>query len=91
MLWATDHLLPNIVQRLRKRTRPFVSVVAPDRELEHISVDDLHHASNRAAWFLHRNLERDEERFLYMGPSDIRYLIWTLASMKAGKCVSPPL
>ncbi|KAI0186670.1 hypothetical protein EV127DRAFT_167651 [Xylaria flabelliformis] len=90
MQWATDDLLPNIILRLRTRTRPFVSVVTPDGELEHLSVDDLHNASNRAAWFLHHNLEKDDENFFYMGPNDIRYLIWILGAMKVGKCVVCP-
>ncbi|KAI1758278.1 hypothetical protein F4782DRAFT_544611 [Xylaria castorea] len=90
MQWVTENLLPNIIQRLRKRTRPFVSVVTPDGGLEHLSLEDLHNASNRAAWFLHRNLEKDNERFFYMGPNDIRYLIWILGAMKSGKCVVCP-
>jgi acyl-coenzyme A synthetase/AMP-(fatty) acid ligase len=86
--WTTDDLCPNIVRRLRKRTRPFVSIVSPDGGLDHISVKQLHDVSDQAAWFLSRNLERDEEKFFYMGPNDIRYLIWTLGAMKAAKCVS---
>ncbi|KAI0908240.1 hypothetical protein F4823DRAFT_599854 [Ustulina deusta] len=90
MYWTTNDLLPNLIQRLRKRTKPFVSVVTPDGGLDHISIEDLHNASNRAAWILHRSLERDEERFLYMGPSDIRYLVWILGAMKSGKCAIFP-
>ncbi|KAI1310704.1 hypothetical protein F5Y03DRAFT_345330 [Xylaria venustula] len=90
MYWTTDDLLPNFIQKLRKRTRPFVSVVTPDGGLEHISIQDVHNASNRAAWFLRRNLAGDEEKFLYMGPNDIRYLIWVLGAMKAGKCAICP-
>ncbi|KAJ2985393.1 hypothetical protein NUW58_g5554 [Xylaria curta] len=90
MQWTTDDLLPNILRRLRRRTRPFVSVVTPDGGLEHLSVEDVHNASNRAAWFLHRNLQRDEERCFYMGPNDVRYLIWILGAMKSGKCVVCP-
>ncbi|KAI1118275.1 hypothetical protein F5Y14DRAFT_258240 [Nemania sp. NC0429] len=90
MQWATEDLLPNLVQRFRKRARPLVSVVSPDGGLDHLSFEDVHNASNRAAWFLHRSLERDDERFLYMGPSDARYLIWLLAAMRLGKCVVCP-
>ncbi|KAI0483838.1 hypothetical protein F4859DRAFT_529172 [Xylaria cf. heliscus] len=90
MQWATDDLLPNVIQRLRERTRPFVSVVTPDGGLEHLFVEDIHNASNRAAWFLHRNMEKDEDKLFYMGPSDIRYLIWILGAMKVGKCVVCP-
>ncbi|KAI1346217.1 hypothetical protein F5Y01DRAFT_298319 [Xylaria sp. FL0043] len=90
MYWTTDELFPNYLRRIRTRTRPFVSVVSPDGELQHISVEDVHNASNRAAWFLHRNLGSDEEKFLYMGPNDIRYLIWILGAMKAGKCAICP-
>lgn len=64
-----------------------MSVVSPDGGLEHLSVDDVYNASNRAAWFLHRHLARDEEKFFYMGPNDIRYVIWILGAMKSGKCV----
>ncbi|KAI0102316.1 hypothetical protein GGR51DRAFT_527817 [Nemania sp. FL0031] len=90
MQWTTDDLVPNLIQKLRKRTRPFASVVAPEGGLEQISVDDVHNASNRAAWFLRRNLEQDGEKFFYMGPNDIRYLIWVLGAMKLGKCVVFP-
>ncbi|KAI0872127.1 hypothetical protein GGS24DRAFT_491690 [Hypoxylon argillaceum] len=90
MPWTTDDLLLNLIQKLRKRTRPFVSVVSPDGGLEHLSVDDVYNASNRAAWFLHRHLARDEEKFFYMGPNDIRYVIWILGAMKSGKCVVCP-
>ncbi|KAI1741725.1 hypothetical protein F4680DRAFT_414841 [Xylaria scruposa] len=90
MQWSTDDLLLNIIQRFRERTRPLVSVVTPDGGLEHLSVEDLYNASNRAAWFLHHNLEKDDERFFYMGPNDIRYLIWVLGAMKVGKCVVCP-
>ncbi|KAJ8128356.1 hypothetical protein O1611_g5279 [Lasiodiplodia mahajangana] len=90
MQWTADDLVPNLIQKLRTRTRPFASVVAPDGGLEHISIDDVHNASNRAAWFLHRNLVKDGEKFFYMGPNDIRYLIWVLGAMKSGKCVVCP-
>ncbi|KAI8635594.1 acetyl-CoA synthetase-like protein [Xylariaceae sp. FL1651] len=90
IMWATDDLCPNIIRRLRTRTRPFVSVVSPDGQLEHLSVEDLHNASNRAAWFLSQSLEEDEEKCFYMGPNDVRYLIWILGAMKAGKCVICP-
>lgn len=88
MQWATDDLLPNLIQRFRKRARPLASVVSPDGGLEHLSFEDVHNASNRAAWFLHRTLEKDDEIFFYMGPNDVRYLIWILGAMKSGKCVS---
>jgi acyl-coenzyme A synthetase/AMP-(fatty) acid ligase len=90
MQWTTGDLVPNLIRGLRNRKRPFASVVCPDGGLEHISVEDIHHASNRAAWFLHRNLNIEDKRFYYMGPSDIRYLIWTIAAMKTRKCVVCP-
>ncbi|KAI2628252.1 hypothetical protein GGS21DRAFT_528444 [Xylaria nigripes] len=90
MQWTTDDLYPNLIQKLRKRTRPFVSVVAPDGVLEHLSIEAVHNASNRAAWFLSQNLEENEKRFCYMGPNDVRYLIWILGAMKSGKCVICP-
>lgn len=88
MEFTTDDLLPNIIQRFRKRTRPLVSIASPDGGLEHLSFDDVHNASNRAAWFLDQSLERDDEIFFYMGPNDVRYLIWILGAMRLGKCVS---
>ncbi|KAI0400282.1 hypothetical protein F4802DRAFT_502869 [Xylaria palmicola] len=90
MQWTTDDLLPNVIRKRRASKRPLVSVVSPDGGLEHVSFEDLHNASNRAARFLHHNLGKDEERFFYMGPSDIRYLIWILGAMKLGRCVVFP-
>lgn len=85
--WTTDDLCPNILQRQRGRTRPLVSIVSPQGDIEHLSVQDVLDASDRAAWFLTHHMQEDEERFLYMGPNDVRYFIWILGAMKAAKCV----
>lgn len=88
-LRTTENLWPNAIRSRVSRVKPFATVVSPDGQLEHISFFDLENASNRAAWFLDQNCA-DNDVFFYMGPSDIRYLIWTLAAMKTGKCVSMP-
>lgn len=89
MFQSSEHLIPNLIRRLSARERPFASIVNVEGRGEHQNLTflDLDNASNRAAWFIDCNL-KDEEKFLYMGPSDIRYLIWTLAAMKTRKCVS---
>ncbi|KAI1173535.1 hypothetical protein F4777DRAFT_557650 [Nemania sp. FL0916] len=90
IMWTTDDLLPNLIQKLRNRARPLITVVTPDGGLEHLSVEEVHNAANRAAWFLHGRLESTDEKFFYMGPNDARYLIWVLGAMKLGKCAVYP-
>lgn len=87
--WTTERgLLPNIVKQRISQPEPFLVFATPEGELEELTFADIDNASNRAAWFLTKNLAQDEEKFYYMGRMDIRYFIWVLAAMKTGKCVS---
>ncbi|KAH7304017.1 hypothetical protein B0I35DRAFT_153685 [Stachybotrys elegans] len=85
-LRTTDNLWPNAIKsRLGK---PYAVIVSPDGQLESFGFADLENASNRAAWFLEENCK--DGMFFYMGPSDLRYMVWVLAAMKTGKCVVFP-
>ncbi|KAI1504530.1 hypothetical protein F5X99DRAFT_371308 [Biscogniauxia marginata] len=89
MFRATEALYPNAIRRQLSRTRPFATIVSVDGKCQDLSFAELDNVTNRAAWFLDEHLQQDE-KVLYMGPSDIRYLIWVLAAMKTGKCVLFP-
>ena len=89
MSWTTERgLLPNIVKERRSQTEPFLVISGPKGVVEEVTFAQLDNASNRAAWFLSKNLDKDEDKFFYMGRMDVRYPIWALGAMKAGKCVS---
>ncbi|KAI1136522.1 hypothetical protein F5Y05DRAFT_420244 [Hypoxylon sp. FL0543] len=88
MFKTTPNLVPNIIRRQLHRKKPFATIVGIDGVVQDISFFDLENASNRASWFLVENVE--DENVFYMGPNDIRYLIWVLAAMKTGKCVILP-
>ncbi|KAI5919523.1 hypothetical protein F4810DRAFT_724576 [Camillea tinctor] len=89
MFRVTEALYPNAIRRQLSRTRPFATIVSVDGTCEDVTYTQLENVTNRAAWFLDKHLPH-EEKVLYMGPSDIRYLIWVLAAMKTGKCVLCP-
>lgn len=91
--WSTEKgLLPNFIKRERlNQTEPFFMVVSPEGVVLELSYADVDNAANRAAWFLSNNLAQDEEKVFYMGRMDLRYYIWALGAMKAGKCVSPTM
>ncbi|KAI1384255.1 uncharacterized protein F4822DRAFT_64821 [Hypoxylon trugodes] len=88
MFATTENLLPNIIRRQKSRTRPFASIVGVEGVIRNVTFSDLENASNRAAWYLHKNIADDQ--VLYMGPNDIRYLIWVIAAVKTRKCVLFP-
>ncbi|KAI0011898.1 hypothetical protein F4779DRAFT_635496 [Xylariaceae sp. FL0662B] len=88
MFNTTKHLIPNVIRRQQTRPRPFATAVDTNGTCQHITFADLEKFSNRAAWFLDQNVK--DENFFYMGPSDIRYLIWVIAAMKTDKCVVFP-
>ncbi|ROV99471.1 hypothetical protein VMCG_06316 [Cytospora schulzeri] len=89
--WTTERgLLPNIIKQRISQPEPFFVFATPEGETEELTFADIDNASNRAAWFLSKNLTEDEEKFYYMGRMDIRYFIWVLAAMKSGKCVVMP-
>jgi acyl-coenzyme A synthetase/AMP-(fatty) acid ligase len=85
---STENLYPNVIRRKRDCDRPLSASVSSDGTCQRFTFADVERASNRAAWLLSQKLGRDDLRFVYIGPSDIRYLIWVLAAMKIGKCVS---
>ncbi|KAI5867331.1 acetyl-CoA synthetase-like protein [Durotheca rogersii] len=83
-------LVPDIVRRRISQTRPLIIISHPNREPIRVTYAVLDNAVNRAAWFLEQNLSADEETFIWMSQSDVRYLIWALAAMKTGKAVVFP-
>ncbi|KAI1409283.1 hypothetical protein F5Y13DRAFT_203712 [Hypoxylon sp. FL1857] len=88
MFTTTQDLVPNIIRRQLHRARPFANIVGIDGAIKEISFSDLENASNRAAWYLDEKIADDN--VFYMGPNDMRYLIWVLAAIKTGKCVILP-
>jgi acyl-coenzyme A synthetase/AMP-(fatty) acid ligase len=85
-LQSTEHLWPNAIRSRVAETRPYARVVNVNGQVQDVTFADLENASNRAARFLVQNCPHDT--FVYMGPSDLRYMIWAVGAMKAGKCVS---
>ncbi|KAI3395952.1 hypothetical protein diail_663 [Diaporthe ilicicola] len=90
--WTTEKgLLPNFIKRERlNRTEPFFVVANPEAIVLELSYADVDNAANRAAWFLSKTLGQDEDKVFYMGRMDLRYYMWALGAMKAGKCVVMP-
>ncbi|TGJ81947.1 hypothetical protein E0Z10_g6815 [Xylaria hypoxylon] len=89
MFRTTEQLIPNVVRQLAAQKRRYATIVNGDGDYQHLTFHDLDNASNKAAWFIDQNL-KGQDKFLYMGSNDIRYLIWVLAAMKTGKCVVFP-
>lgn len=88
-LQSTENLWPNAIRSRAAQSRPYAKVVNVNGEVQDVTFADLENASNRAAWFLDQNCP--DTMFVYMGPSDLRYLVWSIAAMKTGKCVKHPL
>ena len=89
-------LLPHIVDE-RSRTeyeRPFALYPRskiPSQGFREVSYKQLANAVNRAAWWLESYITQDEEKespVAYLGPNDLRYIIFVLATMKTGRKVS---
>lgn len=78
-------LIPHVVKRRIHQTRPLIKISHPDREPLEVTFAVLDNAVNRAAWFLSENLSQDEQTFIWMSQSDVRYIIWAIAAMKTGK------
>ncbi|KAI1354717.1 hypothetical protein F5Y01DRAFT_272502 [Xylaria sp. FL0043] len=89
MFRTTERLIPHVVKQLSAQKRRYATIVNGDGNYRHLTFHDLDNASSRAAWFIDQNL-KDQDKFLYMGPNDVRYLIWVLAAMKTHKCVVFP-
>ncbi|KAI0388936.1 acetyl-CoA synthetase-like protein [Xylariaceae sp. FL0594] len=87
MFQTTQDLIPNVIRRRSGRTRPYATVVGVDGFRQDVSFADLENFSNRAAWFLEKI---PGDKVLYMGPNDVRYIVWLVAAMKTGKCVLFP-
>ncbi|KAI1104879.1 acetyl-CoA synthetase-like protein [Jackrogersella minutella] len=83
-------LIPNLVKRRINQKRPLIKISHPDRDSIDVTFAVLDNAVNRAAWFLTENLAPDEETFIWMSQSDVRYIIWAIAAMKTGKVVVFP-
>ena len=90
MSTLTENLLPNVVRRRKTQEKPYAIVANQAEVVRQLTFSRLQNASNRAAHFLHSTL-KDDDRFIYMGSNDERYLIWLLAAIKTEKCVSRKL
>ncbi|KAI1772877.1 acetyl-CoA synthetase-like protein [Hypoxylon cercidicola] len=83
-------LIPHVVKRRINQTRPLMKISHPDHDPVEVTFAVLDNAVNRAAWFLVENLAEDEETFIWMSQSDVRYIIWAIAAMKTGKVAMFP-
>nr|KAI5459480.1 hypothetical protein BGZ63DRAFT_491818 [Mariannaea sp. PMI_226] len=82
-------LLPYLVEkRITEGTAGWI--VYPDKGPEEVTFQRIHHATNRACWFLMNHLPVGVESFCWIGKSDWRYAIWMLAAIKTGKTVIFP-
>ncbi|KAI1634796.1 hypothetical protein F4809DRAFT_651608 [Biscogniauxia mediterranea] len=88
MFRTTEYLVPNILRRQQHRSKPYATIIGTEGVQRHIKYSDIENASNRASWFLAEKVADD--KVLYMGSNDIRYLIWIIAAIKTGKCVLLP-
>ncbi|KAI0466999.1 acetyl-CoA synthetase-like protein [Xylaria cf. heliscus] len=87
MFRTTEYLLPNAIRRQCGKSKPYATIVGIHGVLQAVSYADLENFSNRASWILEKI---PSDKVLYMGPNDIRYVIWLVAAMKTGKCVLLP-
>ncbi|ROW14073.1 hypothetical protein VPNG_04087 [Cytospora leucostoma] len=89
--WTTENgLLPNVIKQRKSQVEPYFVFANAEGITEELTFTDIDNASDRAAWFLTKNLAEDEKKFFYMGRVDIRYFIWVVAAMKTGKCAVIP-
>ena len=88
-------LLPHIVDE-RARTgyeRPFALYPhskVPGQGFKSVSYAQVANAVNRAAWWLDLSIPKNGERefpVAYLGPNDLRYIVFVLATMKTGRKV----
>jgi acyl-coenzyme A synthetase/AMP-(fatty) acid ligase len=88
-------LFPHIIDARAKSgyERPYAlypRTKDPADGFQEISYARFANAVNRAAWWLDENLRETGEKenaFAYFGPSDLRYAIFVLATMKTGRKV----
>jgi acyl-CoA synthetase (AMP-forming)/AMP-acid ligase II len=88
-------LLPHIIDERAKTGygRPFALFPrskVPGAGFRAVSYAQLANAVNRAAWWLEATTTQDEEKerpVAYLGPNDLRYIIFVLATMKTGRKV----
>jgi acyl-CoA synthetase (AMP-forming)/AMP-acid ligase II len=87
-----QRLIPSLVE-YRAQTEPhhIWAYVARSAQVSvdgfrEVTFQDLANAINRAAWWLEDRLGKpsDFETIAYLGPSDIRYYIFLIASVKVG-------
>jgi acyl-coenzyme A synthetase/AMP-(fatty) acid ligase len=91
-------LLPHIVDQRAKSgyERPYAMYPVsrdPSEGFQNISYARLSNAVNRACWWLESELSQKDEKensFAYLGPNDLRYAIFVLATIKTGRKVSAP-
>ena len=89
-------LLPHIIDERARMgyERPFALFPrskVTSQGFRTVSYALLANAINRAAWWLDSTITADEEKerpFAYLGPNDLRYVIFVLATLKAGRKVS---
>ncbi|KAF4632064.1 hypothetical protein G7Y89_g6066 [Cudoniella acicularis] len=86
-------LLPHIVDERARAgySQPYALYPIsrdPSKGFQSISYSRLANAVNRVCWWLESELAGEDEKarpFAYLGPNDLRYIIFVLAVMKTGR------
>ncbi|KAI1076050.1 acetyl-CoA synthetase-like protein [Whalleya microplaca] len=82
--------IPALIKRRIGESRPFLVISHPHRDPIKVTFATLDNAINRAAWFISESLPQDEDTFIWMSQSDVRYIVWALAAIKTGKAAVFP-
>jgi len=90
-------LLPTLIDKIAE-TEPerlycaFLRTTDINDGVVKISYNDFSNAVNRLSWFLEKTFGRSDDftTLGYIGPSDIRYAMITLAAVKTGHKVPSP-
>ena len=86
------HLIDDIARDDPNRCFCLLSTLAAPDGFRTVSYGELANAINRVAWWIGENTQKDLDfqTLGYIGPSDLRYTILTIAAQKAGfKVISP--
>jgi hypothetical protein len=94
-----ERLLPHVIDDKAKSgySRPFAMYPRSrdiDQGFQSISYSRISNAINRACWWLESSISKEEKKenyFAYLGPNDLRYVIFLAATMKTGRQVFIPL
>ena len=87
------HLIDDVARDDPRRCFCLLSAPTTTDGFRTVSYGELANAINRVAWWIGENTQKysDFQTLGYIGPSDLRYTILTIAAQKAGFKVTPPV